>query len=129
MLDNLFFHFEHDLERRLEDLISICLEISLPSLHLTDTGEIRLNFSDRDDLNQAIDVFRAHTTFLQDMEIDRIEFQYRGEFYVKYSVPALSEVTQQEQVDDCTKESLKKLATGQRGGKRLLDRNLWKKLA
>ncbi|MBP0016698.1 MAG: hypothetical protein J7647_03975 [Cyanobacteria bacterium SBLK] len=129
MQDSLFFHFEYELERRLEDLIGVCLEISLPSLHLTSTGEICLNFTERDDLNRAIDAFRAHTSFLQDMEIDRIEFQYRGEFYIKYSVPALSEASERERVEESTKASLKKLATGRRGGKRLLDSNLWNRLA
>jgi hypothetical protein len=128
MQDNLFFHFEYDLERRLEDLISLCLNISLPSLHLVGTREIHLNFTNRDDLNQAIDTFRAHTAFFQDMEIERIEFQYRGEFYIKYSVPALSEAAKAEQAE-FEKSNLKKLTTGRRGGKRRLHNNLWEKLA
>ena len=130
MQDHLFFHFECDLESRLEDLLGLCLGVSLPSIHLIGTREICLNFTDRDELNRAIDTFRAHTPLLQDMEIDRIEFQYRGKFYIKYSVPALSEAARQEQAESAqTQDSLKKIVTGRRGGKRQLDRNLWEKLA
>ncbi|MEM9541910.1 MAG: hypothetical protein AAGA60_20735 [Cyanobacteria bacterium P01_E01_bin.42] len=129
MQDSLFFHFEYELERQLEDSIAQGLKISLPPLHLASAQEICLNFTDRDNLNRAIDVFRAHTSFFQEMEIDRIEFRYQGEFYIKYSVPALSEAARPEQVEDCTKENLKTLATGKRGGKRFLDRNVWNKLA
>ncbi|MGK7923885.1 MAG: hypothetical protein AB4290_01295 [Spirulina sp.] len=130
MQDSLFFHFQYDLERQLEDLIDICLNVTLPALHLIGTREIRLDFTDRNNLNHAIDAFRSHTSFLQDLEIDRIEFQYQGEFYIKYSVPALSETGQDRQAEfDKTRDSLKALAAGRRGGKRLLDSSLWKKLA